>query len=417
MNKTLCACFGAVAVGLSALADDPHAEDVTVSRGAFARRYQVSYILKNGPAIVTADVQTNAGNGVWASVGGEHLRTLLGDVNRVVSASDGTRTFTWDPAAEWPDRLLAEGQIRISVNVWKKSAPPDYMVVDLCTSNCVSFYERAEAIPDGVTADVNKTDRLVMRKIPAASVRWQMGADKFPGYPNDAGWPTKHHVTLTEDFYIGVYELTQGQCANIYARSGCASYQTLSLSKPLYPVQAYFGNFRSLDVSGTTEGYVWPTNKHTVHPNSPFAKLGTFSGLGLAFDYPTESQWEYACRAGSPDRFYSGESDAHSIGWTSDHPKVTEKPMPVGQLEPNAWGLYDMIGNAPEWCLDWWHQYGAAFSPEMIDPVGPDYSASQSNHLLRGGAAEWPMAYAGAEVRYRSTSSAGTRLYCPAAIP
>lgn len=73
---------------------------------------------------------------------------------------------------------------------------------------------------------------------------------------------------------------------------------------------------------------------------------------GYIFSLPTNAQWEYACRAGSTNTFYSGDSldDLDRIAWFSRN--STNQLQPVGTKEPNAWGIFDMIGNVGEWCYD-----------------------------------------------------------------
>ncbi len=78
---------------------------------------------------------------------------------------------------------------------------------------------------------------------------------------------------------------------------------------------------------------------------------------------PSEAQWEYAARAGSTGSRY-GDIDA--IAWTGLNSGGTTHP--VGQKLPNAWGLYDMIGNVCQWTADWW---GAYQGGGTIDPEGP----------------------------------------------
>jgi formylglycine-generating enzyme required for sulfatase activity/serine/threonine protein kinase len=96
---------------------------------------------------------------------------------------------------------------------------------------------------------------------------------------------------------------------------------------------------------------------------------------------PTEAQWEYACRAGTTTRWYSGDDESRlsDVAWFNANADMTTRP--VGQKLANAWGLYDMHGNLRQWCAD-----GAARdywqgSP-AVDPLGP---VTGGSHVLRGG--------------------------------
>jgi formylglycine-generating enzyme required for sulfatase activity len=110
-------------------------------------------------------------------------------------------------------------------------------------------------------------------------------------------------------------------------------------------------------------------------------KFCEWSGVSL----PTEAQWEYACRAGTQSRFYFGDEDSKlgEYAWYYENSGggVLKKrgTHPVGQKKPNAWGLYDMHGNAWEWCHDRYGDY------PMTSVTDPARTTSGGNRVLRGG--------------------------------
>ena len=94
---------------------------------------------------------------------------------------------------------------------------------------------------------------------------------------------------------------------------------------------------------------------------------------------PTDAQWEYAARAGTQTTVYTGNDEAavHAAGWCA---RNTDKVHPVGEKLPNAFGLYDMIGNVREWTRD---VHGPAAAVDAVDPQGP---ATGDMRISRGGA-------------------------------
>ena len=97
------------------------------------------------------------------------------------------------------------------------------------------------------------------------------------------------------------------------------------------------------------------------------------------FRLPTEAEWEYAARGGNQSKGfqYSGSNNVKEVAWYFINSKKSTHP--VGQLQPNELGIYDMSGNVEEWCYDW---YGELPGTKRQNPIGPD---SGSNRVYRGG--------------------------------
>ena len=167
-----------------------------------------------------------------------------------------------------------------------------------------------------------------------------------------------HQVTLTQSFYMQTTEVTQAQWEAVMGNN--PSYNQGCPNCPVEGVSWY-----------NVQEYIAEMNKR---------------GEG-EYRLPTEAQWEYACRAGSTTAIYNGnltnvgceyEPNLAAIAWYCYNSKVS---YPVAQKIPNAWGLYDMLGNIEEWCQDW---YGPKYYYEApgTDPPGP---SSGLERIVRGG--------------------------------
>jgi len=125
---------------------------------------------------------------------------------------------------------------------------------------------------------------------------------------------------------------------------------------------------------------------------------------GKGYRLPTEAEWEYACKAGTQGPRYG---DLDRIAWYWSQPRT----HPVAGKEPNAWGLYDMLGNALQWCQDWYGMTSYASSGEA-DPQGPPTGQSR---VLRGGgwhlsAAHVRSSFRNMEDRYLTLTDTGFRV-------
>jgi len=168
---------------------------------------------------------------------------------------------------------------------------------------------------------------------------------------------SQHQVSITKDFYIGKYPVTQAQ------------WQAMMGNNP--------SHFKG-DPNRPVEHVSWNDCQEFCK------KLNQQAGHELC-RLPTEAEWEYACRAGSNTDYCFGDDaiKLREYGWYSEN--SGSKTHPVGQLKPNAWGLYDVHGNVYEWCLDW---YGEKYYDEckkkgtVENPAG---SETGSRRVLRGG--------------------------------
>jgi formylglycine-generating enzyme required for sulfatase activity len=158
----------------------------------------------------------------------------------------------------------------------------------------------------------------------------------------------QHKVTISSDFWMGRYPVTNEQ------------YGLFLKENPQVSPPQYWGDRSFNQAQQPVVGVTWKEA-------AAFAK---WAGGRL----PTEAEWEYACRARTTGPRYDDDLDA--IAWWSGNSGGSTHP--VGQKKPNAWGLYDMLGNVWEWCSDGMRAYAAV---PITDPVGPVGSA----RVVRGG--------------------------------
>ena len=366
MKKQVTVLFSIVLASSAMSSAVPEVTDVKFD--ADTRRVNVTYTLTGAPGIVTAMFLTNG-------VPIDSVTALGGDVNRFVTKLDSACSFTWIPECSWSGHRIKDGSLSVRLTAWSTNCPPDYMAINLSVANAVFFYERAEDLPGGITNDMYKTEWLLMRKIPAAGVVWHMGSPTYESNRN-ADNEVQHPVMLTYDYYMGVYMVTQRQ---YYLFSGglnpSMSFMGGDMRCPVNRVK--FSGMR-----GST--YSWPADGHKVTADSAIGKLRAHSGID-SFDLPTEAEWEYACRAGSFTAHYDGTDTTISLGDLGWYNSNSDSSMHiVGLKQPNAWNLYDLYGNAGEFCLDRKAPYTNT-DKISIDPVG---AATGSTRVYRGGTYE-----------------------------
>ena len=384
MKKRIGACGLSIALATGVALAVPVVSNVSLSQDPATRLVTVDYTLSGGPAIVTLDVLTNG-----VSVGLRNIVTVSGDANRKVE--DGARRIAWRPDYDWDGNLF---DATAKLTVWPTNDPPDWLVASMCIAGSVQYYACAEQIPGGVTNFAYKTRKLLMRRIHAAGVPWNMGAPSCePYYNKDGARETIHTVVLTNDFYIGVYELTQAQYYFVMGSRKTGSGSNYGGDSATTDWFAYPQNWIGWEtLRGAAADFPWPGS----HAVSSTSFLGYLRGrTGIELDLPLDAQWEFAARGGCPYAFYNGYnmhtntvdmaedySDAHfdEIGWFTGNSGGTTHA--VGEKNPNAYGLYDMLGNLSELCLDKYQN-----TPTGYDPNVGLSSASVAIRCRRGGSA------------------------------
>ena len=418
MNKAipLFACAVATSVGLAAIPQIDQG-DVSMSQDQSNGRVSVKYTLKSAPAVVTLDFETNYVENAetkWASIGGENIQRLKGPVNKVVRDLDRELTIIWRPDKDWPGKKLETGGIRAVVKAWALEAPPPYMVVDLTVKSNVTYYASEKFVPGKVTDAVYKTDKLVMRLCPAANVTWRMGSPESEKRVLPSAWgawfqesEAARYVTLSNDFYIGVYPVTQAQFRNI--TTGIGGLFPAWPANALRPVaKLCWNDLRAINYADN-DHYRWPQNGHDVYEGSQIGLFRSFTGVEL--DLPTEAQWEFACRAGRGSAFNNGvdfDSDANLVVASDEMLEVCinglEETVPVGGKKPNDWGIYDMHGNVWELCLD--ASDGLESDHSGVDPeVGPVLDDGGVSRVCKGGSYNEVTYFCRAARRYADTPS------------
>ena len=329
----------------------------------------------------------------------------------------------------WATNLTAaqqgEAKAVVKVNPCLKT-PPKYLVVDMSGGRNAARWPVSylDEVPSGGWTDEYKTEKLVLRYIPAGSFIMGGRATDYPGAIN----ANLHMVTLTKPFYIGVFECTQRQWElAMGTRPSRFSNEACYATRPVERVS-------HSDIRGAVLGLQDPRSLR-VDPGSFLGVLREKVGFA-AFDLPTEAQWEFACRAGTTTALNSGkdipsleENDAlnevsrncFNGGWIIDGEPIADdeqlKPYfsatdefmtsRVGAYRGNDFGLYDMHGNVWEFVLD---NVGCA---DSVDPLGWDESSATVGYC--GGSFEqtWVGPYvsssAGFLGEYDSTTSAVDR--------
>jgi formylglycine-generating enzyme required for sulfatase activity len=235
----------------------------------------------------------------------------------------------------------------------------------------------------GVQAEITNSIGMKLILIPRGEfmmgstpeqIAWAMEEGKkdnnmHPWYSNNVSFESPQpRVEITKPFYLGVYEVTQ------------AEYEQVVGSNP----SGYKGDVRQPVENVSWFDAVAFCNRLSERERiQPYYKIdfGTVSIVGgNGYRLPTEAEWEYACRAGTTTIWNFGDDESMLGDYAWYIGNSGNKPHKVGEKKPNQWALYDMHGNAWEWCWDW---YGRYEGKSVKDPMGR--SEREEHRVLRGG--------------------------------
>jgi len=266
-----------------------------------------------------------------------------------VAAAAGLRARAYAPAMKLTRELVADGR-------WREAL-----------AECGKALEAKPADKDAAELLAEITRRIVFRRRLTLNLgpgvkmyfvyikpgTFVMGGDGEleADAPKQGVEKPKHRVAITKGFYLGKYEVTQGQ------------FETLMGSNP--------STYKQPD--GPVHMVTWDEAVEFC------SKAGEKTRREMRL--PTEAEWEYACRAGTTSPYSFGD-DAAKLAVHDWYDKNSgAKPHPVGKKRPNPWGLYDIHGNVWEWVSDWYSADYYALGP-MANPTGPKEGNAR---LLRGG--------------------------------
>jgi len=272
---------------------------------------------------------------------------LTGDFGTITASADGNITgkkITWNVLAS-REKLIARLKFEVRVVVTDPNNTPANMVL-------------IKAGTFTMGSPTNEVDRIVDRE-------------------------TQHQVTLTYNFYMGKYEVTQAEYQSLMGKNP-SKFNTCS-NCPVELV-TWWDAIKYCNALSKKEGLSVAYNESTGELLDASGRVTTDITKVKGYRLPTDAEWEYSCRAGTNTPFNTGNNLTTSqANYDGNYPyngntkgEYRQKTTSVGSFSPNTWGLYDMHGNVWEWCNDW---YVASLSTST-NPIG---ASSGTYRVYRGG--------------------------------
>ena len=305
------------------------------------------------------------------------MNTLSGD-GATNYVGVGHHRMVWDAKTDMPKFMTTDLQVTLQVIA---NAGP-YLVVDVSGGPDALFYPmRYSAVGPDLSDDKCRTDEIWLRFILPGSFMMGSPTNEW-GRAEDE---TLHKVVLTKPYYMCIFEVTAKQWYNVKGGTVPTAWDGQACV-PWY----------SASVFPDVRGGVWPSS-HAVSDNTFMDRIR--KRTKLTWDLPTEAQWEYACRAGTTTSLNTGKDvtaeTCEAMDMTGNYrgngggSSWSVNFCKVGLYLPNNLGMYDMHGNVPEICLDWYNvgTYSFGTTEEFDNVTDPIGWPSGSKHIIRGGAA------------------------------
>jgi serine/threonine protein kinase len=348
---------------------------------------------QDSPRILRGKSKANARTLKWTAAS---ILLLAAIAVAVMEAAGLTHLFRGASGDDRPGKHGDEPQAEVSAgwHGWPTAAPPP-AIAPFDTAKAKQF-QQAWATYLGVPVEYTNTIGMKFVLIPPGEFLMGGTAAEIEAaleqVDDNKVWQDlvksqapQHRVILTQPFYLGIHEVTQ------------AAYERVMGTNP--SAFALTGTNKDLVAGLDTSGH--PVEMVSWYDAAEFcAKLSRHDNLkphyfragdtvrlleGSSYRLPTEAEWEFACRAGTTTRFWTGDRDEDlaRAGWFVQTSKA--RSHAVGELSANPYGLYDVHGNAWEWVQDCWEltYYGELADRPAVNPTGP--SADNGLRVFRGG--------------------------------
>jgi len=315
-----------------------------------------------------------------------------------------------DSAGPVTDATVTLSKAGVPSSEFLSSAPGDYIFTNLTAGKyrlCVEAVGHKKYCVDidipyaGGIVSVTMDDGLEsLNMVLIQSGTFQMGQ-------NGVAEPV-HQVTLTKNFYMGKYEVTNGEYVKFLNAQSVIDPNWLYTYDPPFPDDNYCGLTGDISYPSGIKVKTNYENRPVVYVtwygavaycNWLSEEYGYTAGTGEGYRLPTEAEWEYACRGGTDTNFYWG-NDLNAFDSSPAPPAALifnycwflynsdtgsgNNHQNVGLKLPNQFGLYDMSGNVFEWCSDWYDDYSSGSQTDPTGPANPSTSYG-SKRVFRGG--------------------------------